>query len=244
MAQIIMTKKMLKELHGLLNSLRDEFQIKLTPEGLECKEVDPAHVALVHIKIPKERLKLYEHLPEETAVSLDVDWLPKIYRKGEKGDIRFEWDKETNKVFLHYFIKEMPIVEMRYAPDMTGMSNVKIPNMTLPCKFEVSADDLAQVTDLAQEFADHIAIEAWDGNVHLRATGDTKSMDAVVCPAPSKERYRSLFPLDYFSNIMRASTFAEKLTVELGNDYPIMLHGRTGEGIEFTFMLAPRLESD
>lgn len=243
MAKIVMTKKMLKEMHELLNSLHDEFQLKFTPKGIESKSVDPAHVALVHIKIPKESLVSFEYEPAtEEDVGIDIDWLPKVYRRGEQGNVALTWN--GYKATLEYKIRGMPVVEHRNAPDMTGRSEPKVPNMTLPCKFDVDVADLSTIIAYIDEYGtDHIAIKSQEGRIYLTGGGDTFDFEAILCPAPSEERFKSFFPLDYFSNIVRASTSAEKITIELGTDYPIVLSGKTREGIEFTFMLAPRLES-
>jgi proliferating cell nuclear antigen len=59
----------------------------------------------------------------------------------------------------------------------------------------------------------------------------------------TKEKVRSLFPLDYFSNMIKAVSTADNLTINLGNDYPVRLEFEVAGGRgRATFLLAPRIE--
>jgi proliferating cell nuclear antigen len=245
LAKIVMTKKMLKELHGLIGILQDEVIMYLKPDGIEFKVVDPAHVAMVNLRIPKE--DLHEYVKDADEVSFDVTLLPKVYKRGEQGLVSLEWnqDDKADKVIMRYDIKDMPVTERRFCPDTTGMSRPHMPELKLPCKFTVNSGPMCAIVEYANEFVtDHIALESKMGEVHFSVEQDYGGFDAVLCPAPDNEHYRSLFPFDYFSLIVKASGFASMYNIDLGTNYPIRLHGRTNSGILFEFLLAPRLESE
>jgi proliferating cell nuclear antigen len=60
-----------------------------------------------------------------------------------------------------------------------------------------------------------------------------------------KEEVRSLFPLDYFSNMVKAISTAQLVTMRMGNDYPVKMEFSIAEGNgEVTYLLAPRIESE
>jgi proliferating cell nuclear antigen len=60
-----------------------------------------------------------------------------------------------------------------------------------------------------------------------------------------KESVRSLFPLDYFSNMIRAIPVGTVVTMSVGNDYPVKLEFSIADGRgTVNYLLAPRIESD
>jgi proliferating cell nuclear antigen len=56
---------------------------------------------------------------------------------------------------------------------------------------------------------------------------------------------RSLFPLDYFSNMVKAISSAQTVTLYLGTDYPVKMEFKIAGGKgEVKYLLAPRIESE
>ena len=60
-----------------------------------------------------------------------------------------------------------------------------------------------------------------------------------------KQKYSSMFPLDYFSNIIKAVPSDSSIRIDLDNDYPVTLKFALAEGRgSVKYLLAPRIESD
>ncbi len=56
---------------------------------------------------------------------------------------------------------------------------------------------------------------------------------------------RSLFPLDYFSNMVKSIGSAQSVTLYLGSDYPVKMEFKIAGGKgEVRYLLAPRIESE
>ena len=56
---------------------------------------------------------------------------------------------------------------------------------------------------------------------------------------------RSLFSLDYLSDIVKPASRSNEVTLELGKDYPIKIGFTIAEGAgKISYLLAPRIESD
>ena len=60
-----------------------------------------------------------------------------------------------------------------------------------------------------------------------------------------KEPVKSMYPLDFFSSMVKSITTSEEVTLHVGNEYPLKIEftvaGGKGEG---RFLLAPRVEED
>ena len=133
--------------------------------------------------------------------------------------------------------------------DTTGMSEPKLPNLNLPAKVSLKIDDIAQGIKASESVSDHIALTVTSDSFEMVCEGDT---DQVQLKLPKDkllelecgEKVRSLFPLEYFSNMMRAIPSQAKITLNLGNDYPVKIEFKIAEGNgDVTYLLAPRIES-
>jgi proliferating cell nuclear antigen len=55
---------------------------------------------------------------------------------------------------------------------------------------------------------------------------------------------RSLFPLEYFSNMLKSVSSGGEVTMHLGSDYPVRMEFKIAGGKgEVRYLLAPRIES-
>jgi proliferating cell nuclear antigen len=139
--------------------------------------------------------------------------------------------------------------------DTAGMSDPKVPSLNLPAKVTVRADELRQGIRASESVSDHIALIAGPDGFEIVSEGDTDTVSHKVPKElleelSAKETVRSLFPLDYFSNMVKAIPFGsptEKATVRLylGSDYPVKMEFKIAGGKgEVKYLLAPRIESD
>ena len=80
--------------------------------------------------------------------------------------------------------------------------------------------------------------------------GDTDTVSHMVPKdlleeLQAKDAVRSLFPLDYFSNMVKAISSAPTVALYLGTDYPVRMEFKIAAGKgEVKYLLAPRIESD
>ena len=60
-----------------------------------------------------------------------------------------------------------------------------------------------------------------------------------------KENVRSLFPLDYFTNMIKAAHSSSTVHMMLGTDFPVKIEFTIAEGHgNVRYLLAPRIETD
>jgi proliferating cell nuclear antigen len=133
--------------------------------------------------------------------------------------------------------------------DTTGMSDPKVPNLNLPATVSVKGEDLMQGIRASETVSDHIALVANPEGFEMSCEGD---MDQVHYRKPKKDlvaieaqtSVRSLFPLEYFSNMLKSVSGGNVVTLQLGNDYPVKMEFKIAGGKgEVRYLLAPRIES-
>ncbi len=67
----------------------------------------------------------------------------------------------------------------------------------------------------------------------------------VLADLKCKEKVKSMFSLDYFSKMVKASSTSENVSINLGTDYPVRLEFDIAEGKgHVVYLLAPRIESE
>ncbi|MCL1979078.1 MAG: DNA polymerase sliding clamp [Methanomassiliicoccaceae archaeon] len=236
----------LKGLVNIISTLIDEVKFTITPEGMTLKAVDPAHVAMIELKIGAKAFESYSASVKE--IGLDLDKVKAVLKLAGQGDV-VSMEQDENKgrfVFrIGNLTRSMNLV------DTSSMNDPKVPQLTLSAGAVMAVDQLLKGIRAAESISDHISLKADPEFFELSCKGDTddaslkllKGSDLEVLDVQSE--VHSLFPLDYFSNILKAIPAGTKVRVELDNDYPVKLvFGLANGEANVIYFLAPRIESD
>lgn len=236
--------EVLKEITDVISTLVDEAKFNLAAESLTVRAVDPAHVAMVDMTV--ERGAFEEFKASEGELGIDLDKIKEVLRLARAGDVlSLEHDEDRNRLVAHVgnITRHMALV------DTAGMSDPKVPSLDLPAKLVIRTEELRQGIRASESVSDHIALLARPEGFEMVSEGDADTvrlnlpkdlLDEIQC----KEKVRSLYPLDYFSNMVKAISSAPTVTVLLGNDYPVRMEfALAGDSIKAMFLLAPRIES-
>lgn len=235
----------LKEVVDVVSTLVDEAKFNVGKDSLTVKAVDPAHVAMVDLSLDRGAFEAYK--ADEGELGVDMDKMKEILRLAKGGEtIALSHDENKNRlvVTVGNTTRRMALV------DTAGMSDPKVPTLNLPAKVVVRTDELRQAIRASESISDHIALKASPDAFEIVAEGDADSVSHVVPKdlleeLQAKEPVRSLFPLDYFSNMIKAITSASTVTLYLGSDYPVKLEFKIAGGKgEVRDLLAPRIESE
>ncbi|MBO4798449.1 MAG: DNA polymerase sliding clamp [Candidatus Methanomethylophilaceae archaeon] len=235
----------LKGLVNIISALVDEVKFTLTPEGMTLKAVDAAHVAMIEMKVEKEAFIRYH--AEDCEIGIDLDKLKSVLRLASGVDvIRMEQDAEKGKLIF----KVGNITRAMTVLDTSGMSDPKVPDLHLKASIGISSDELKRGISAADTISDHVSVKATPERFILSCEGDTDSVSLSVGKESLAElstdtEVCSLFPLDYFSNIIKAVPGGTVIHIELDNDYPMkLLFSIADRHVLVNYLLAPRIESD
>lgn len=234
----------LKEVMNVVSTLVDEAKFTVNADGLTIRAVDPAHIAMVDLNLSKEAFD--EFKADESEIGLDIDKLSqflKLAHSNEVVDIKHDEDKRRLNIVIGDITRRMSLI------DTTGMSDPKVPNLNLPASVTLKVDDLVQGIKASETVSDHIALVASPESFEMTCEGDMDQVqwhkakkDLESLESPSS--VRSLFPLEYFSNMLRAVSGGVAVTMHLGNDYPVKVEFKIAGGKgDVRYLLAPRIES-
>ena len=235
----------LKGLVNIISTLIDEVKFTITPEGMILKAVDPSHVAMIELNIGKGAFESYS--ASDCEMGLDLDKIKGVLKLASSGDIiRMEKDDGTGRLI----IKVGNITRRMNLVDTSNLSDPKVPRLELSSAITVSVDELAKGIRAAESISDHITLLATPAYFDLSCEGDTDSSslrlgasDVIELNVTSETS--SMFPLDYFANIIKAIPSGTAVKIGLDNDYPVKLIFALADGnATVEYLLAPRIENE
>jgi len=235
--------EILKDLIDVTSPLVNE--VKLSEKGINLRAVDPAHVAMVDLTIEKDAFD--EFKADEIELGVDMDKFAGIMRLASSGDsISLTYDDKANRLVIQIgnLVRKMALI------DTAGMPDPKMPTLELPGKVVVKASELIRGVRASEAISDHLALSMNKDNFELFAEGDTDTVNLSLSKdmlegLTSNGDCKSLFSIDYLSNMIKPVKSSESLTIHLGNDNPTRVEfAIANKKGHVTYLLAPRIESE
>lgn len=235
----------LKSLVYVVSTLVDEVKMSIHPDAITMKAIDPAHVAMIEIVVDKDAFISYE--ADDTEIGLDLDKIKSVLKlAGPSDKIVLEHDADQGRltVTIGNIIRRMSLV------DTAGMADPKVPQMDLPVDVKIPIEQLQKGIRASESISDHLKLSADPEGFELSCEGD---MDFASLKVPASELVSitadapvsSLYPLDYFSNIVKVIPAGTVVDIQLDNDFPVKLLFDLAEGhSRVVYFLAPRIENE
>ncbi|KYK21910.1 DNA polymerase [Thermoplasmatales archaeon SG8-52-2] len=237
--------EVLKGIIDVTSPLVNEVKFNITLKGISLRAVDPAHVAMVDLEVNSKAFE--EFKATDMELGIDMDKLSSIMRLSSSGDmVTLEYDEESNRLIVKIgnLIRKMGLI------DTAGMPDPKMPNLNLPGKVILKASELNQGVRASEAVSDHLALTVDKDTFELFAEGDTDTVNLklpkdLLVELNTSSKCKSLFSIDYFSNMIKPVRGEDPITIMIGNDNPIKVEfdiaDRKGH---VTYLLAPRIESE
>ena len=232
--------KLLADAISIVSELVKEVRIKLLEDGMSIVAVDPANVALVIFKFPKESFSQYETGNEVWGINLE-DLKRILKRASTSSSVVFE--QEDNQLKISIFDKVKRIFNL--ALINVESEDKDIPDLSFACKVELDSASFSQSIEDAKIVADSCSLIAGEGFFMIEGVGNLNSARAefsgeeAVISGIAKSKYS----LEYLMKFIKAAKISDKVVVNFSDDYPLRLDF-PGEKMGIGFVLAPRVEND
>lgn len=235
----------LKGIVNVISTLTDEAMIVFDKEGANIIAVDPAHVAMVAVSIGKGAFE--EYSAKECNVGIDFKKVKDVLRLASSGGtILMSLDDDARQLVF----KVGSITRRMNTLDTSDMGGRKMPEPSLSARAEITSTELLRGTRATEGVTDHLSVTVSEDGFELSSEGDT---DASSLKVPKSElqslsangTFSSMFPLDYFSNIVKAIPASTNVSLEVDNDYPLYMQFQIiDKEISVRYIIAPRIELD
>jgi proliferating cell nuclear antigen len=245
MFKAVIGAEKLKDSIESISTLVDEAKFRLNPDGISVRAVDPANVAMVSLDVAKDAFDSFE--ATEGELGIDLTKLNGIMEMADKGDnIELELDEAAHKLILR-------MRGLSYTMSLLDPSSIrkepKVPALDLPGRIVIRGEDLKRAVKAAEKVSDYMSIGIMGDTFFMEADGDTDNVrlemtkDQLIEIKPGDAK--SLFSLDYLSDMSKILGKANEITIDIGKDYPLKIRFKIAEGHgDVSYMLAPRVESE
>ncbi len=235
----------LKGLVNVISTLIDEVKFTIDAKGMSLNAVDPAHVAMIELRMNADAFESFE--ADSVELGIDLDKVKEVLKLSSSGDvIAMQHDEEHGRLIF----KVGNITRRMNLVDASSIGDVKVPPLELSASIEVPVAELQKGIKASESISDHISLIADKDSFELVCEGDTDSADLKLDKKQLNSinvssQVSSMFPLDYFSNFIKAVPSDAAVKIELDNDYPLKLIFSIADGKgSVVYLLAPRIENE
>ena len=232
--------KALSDAISIISEIVTEVRIKLLEDGMSIVAVDPANVALVIFKLPKESFKQYDKGSEVWGINLD-DLKKILKRSGVNSSVVFESAEGKLKITIIDKVKRtftLSLIEV-------SSEDKDIPELNFSARVEMESVDLAQAIEDTTVVADSCALVKTPEVFSVEGAGNLNSAKAEFSSS-DMEMFgtgKSKYSLEYLNKFIKAVKVSNRVVINFSDDYPLRLDF-PGEKMGIGFILAPRVEND
>ena len=233
--------KLLADAVSIISEVVNEVRIKILEDGMSIVAVDPANVALVIYKLPKESFSEYTAGNEVWGVNLE-DLKRILKRASSSSSVVFE--QEDNKLKLSIFDKIKRVFTLALINVET--EDKDIPELSFVARVELNSNDFSKAIEDAEIVADACTLIAKENMFFVEGSGSLSSARAEFSSATDVEisgTGRAKYSLEYMMKFIKASKTSDRVVVSFSDDYPLRLDF-PGEKMGIGFILAPRVENE
>jgi proliferating cell nuclear antigen len=248
MVRLTISVKNLKEIADLLNTVVSEAKFKIDQNGLSVKAVDPAHVAMISIDVPKSSFAEYDVTGEE-ELSMDVERLKSIIRlAGSNDNVTVTKEKEKLRFEIGTIVKSVSLL------DNNSVNTPRVPQINSESYVLVEKSELERGLKAAEDVSDAIRLTMSPDDFRAKSSSDSEESEMILHKDMLKEirctgTIKSSYPLEYLLKFVKSLSTSDVLKLGFKDDYPLTIEFQFGqnrnkpeESMKGSFLLAPRME--
>ena len=238
---------------GILNAasgLIDEGSFNATENGLSLRSMDPSHVAMIELSLPKALFEEYECTnPIKFAVTIR-ELLKLLKGIGVGESIELLLDEQTRKLTVDVMGKYRRTFKLSTL-EVTG-EEASAPKLSFNAKIKMLTVALEQAIADARKVSDYAKFAANADKFTMEASGDVssaviefqKGSEAMLDLTVQQESIAA-FSLVYMNTMVGgAADLSDVVTIELSTNLPLKLEFDLASEGYLRFYLAPRIESE
>ena len=251
-------------------ALCSEFKMTFD-SGINIKVVDPAHVAMFDMSIPKESFMEYD-MPPKVDVCMNADKLHELKVKAKDAVfIRMKFALKEKKAVedgdayttFNYecesFVLQFGVVTRSITPiDSSMVSTPKIPPINADNYVVMKTSYVHEAVNQCAKLSDATKFELFEDRFEISSRGqfDASNKEEVALNRFERDQIKdmhligtsvhSLYPIEYIAKTFNASLSSEDVKISFKSDYPMKAEFRMNvdafEPISMVYYLAPRME--
>jgi len=242
-----------------MKDLVAEATIDCSRKGMEMQAMDSSHVSLCTLSLRNEGFEQYR-CDRTVALGLSLTNLAKILKCAASDDsvVMKKADDSDVCTFVFESAKNDKISEFEFKlMDIEG-EQMGIPDQKYGCTVKMSSKEFRTITADLQQLGDTCTIAVSKEGIQFSVTGDMGTANVTVrqrtnvdekagesgCTIDMAEPVRLTFALRYLVNFTKATPLADKVTLSMSADNPLVVE-YVMEGVgDVKYYLAPKLDEE
>ncbi len=241
--------KILRDSIDTISQIIDEGVFQLKPEGIELTAADRAMVAVVDFRISPSAFDSYMCDSSKPIALNLINFLTILRRAGPEDKISLKLNDIDNRLEITLAGESV----RKFAIPLLDIGSEEVPNINqfqFSSSAELSAEVFSNGIDDADVIADSVMIELSPSEVRMSSEGDSSRTElklekgsVALSTVNTDSMVRARYPLEYLKKMMKASKISSKMSLKLGNDYPMKVEF-SGDKVKIGFVLAPRVSEE
>ncbi len=232
--------KLLYDAVSIISELVTEVRIKMLEDGMSIVAVDPANVAMVIFKLPRESFSEYQTNNNVWGVNLE-DLKRILRRSSNSSSIIFEQEGNKLDIAVYDKIKRnfmLTLIDIDSEDRGERKAN-------FDTEVELSSLDLSQAIEDCSVVAESCSFISGEKFFLVEASGTINSFRAEFSEenANISGISKAKYSLEYLNKFIKAQKISNRVILRFSDDHPIRIDF-PGEKMGIGFILAPRIEND
>ncbi len=246
MTRMSISVKNLKDIVDMLGTVVTEAKFKIDMSEISVNAVDPAHVAMVSLEVPKNIFSEYD-VDSEEEISVDLEKIRSVIRLSSSNEsIIITKEKSKLKFEIGSIIKSISLL------DNDQVTTPRVPQIASDDYIVLNKTELEKGLKAAEDVSDAIRLTLDKTAFSAKSVSDSDESEMILQKDMVKElicneTIKSSYPLEYLLKLVKSISSNEDIKISFKSDYPLTIEFNLGSGagdrIKGRFLLAPRMES-
>ena len=228
-----------------ISVLIDEAEFIINASGLNLRAADPSQISLVDFSLPKEAFSSFD-VKAEKKIGVDIDYLGQVMgraKANEKLEISLTEGNTMHLTFKGNNVRtfSIPLLDL-------NKQEAPSPKIQFEGEITIEAGILQEALKDAALVSSHIKLGVQEKAFFIRAESskgsvdnETKTGDSAIKSFSATKNIKSMFPLDYLNDMLKAADSATEVSLSLKTDAPVKISYLIGKA-KIIYFLAPRIE--
>ncbi|KAJ1641929.1 hypothetical protein LPJ64_006168 [Coemansia asiatica] len=255
---VIPQASLLKKIIEAIKELVDEANFDFSETGIRLQAMDKSHIALSFLHLRSDGFSEYRCDRSQT-LGINLNSFSKILKCSANDDqvqIKAADEAEALSLTFENSAKDR-MSEFNLKLMDIDIDSVEVPDMDYQATVSMSAQEFARIVRDLGSIGEAVTIDATKQGVRFSATGDDgsgnillkhqKSVDDDSTSATTVEITEPVshsLALKYLANFAKAAPLADRVTINLIEEAPVMFEFKISDMGHIRFYLAPQIEED
>jgi proliferating cell nuclear antigen len=228
-----------------ISVLIDEAELVIKENGLELKATDPSQISMIDFVMPSSSFEKFES--SDLRLGLDLNYLNQILSRAQSSDkLTLSLDEKKSFLIVSFMGRatrsfNVPLIDI-------SSSEIPTPRIDFDAEILINAGFLQNALKDTALISTHISLGCDEEKFYVKANSSKGNLneelkqDKELLPELRvKNECKSMFPLDYLTDILKTASSSDLVTLFLKSNAPIKVMYEIDKA-KIIYFLAPRVE--